>query len=127
MALDPTTRNITRLEGRRFINKCEGQIALIHRADSLREVCRLASIAVPYVLSEDYSSRDAQRAVGVAAEERARELVNHMIESFMRAEPLARDKFKRQLMDGCNSLSGPLGHLRGWAQTKLTNAEMSLR
>ena len=127
MSLDPTNRKLSRLEGRRFVTKCEGQLALINRADSLREICRLASIPLPYVLSEDYMARDAQRSVVTAAEDRARELVSHMVDSFLRAEPMARDKFKRLVMDGCTNLTGPLSHLRGWAQTKLTNAEMSLR
>jgi hypothetical protein len=125
MARDPVDRSLLRLEARRFATKCEGQIALIRRADSMREVSRLATIPLPYALNEDFTARDAQRLVQTAAEQRARELVADQVQNWLRAEPIAQDKFKRAMVESWTHLTGPLGHLRPWAVAKLTSAEQS--
>ena len=125
MARDPVDRSLIRLESRRFITRCEGQGALIRRADTLREVARLCTLALPYALSDDFAARDAQRDVLRAAEERARELVSDQILSYLRAEPIAREKIRHGLVESWGNLTGPLGHLRPWALAKLTNAEQS--
>jgi hypothetical protein len=74
MALrDPVDKNLLRMEVRRFATRCDGQIASIERADTLREVSRLAtSMTLPYAISGDYSARDALRVVQTRAEDRAR-------------------------------------------------------
>ena len=127
MARDPIDRSMIRLESRRYITKCETQTALIRRADTLRELSRLALMDLPYVLTEDYSARDSQKSVRMAAEDRARELITDQIANYVRAEPVAREKFKRLVMDGWSNLTGPLGHLRGWAQSKLIAAEQIVK
>lgn len=125
MARDPADRSLIRLESRRFVTRCEEQVALIRRADALREVARLAIIALPYVLSDDFAARDIQRGVLTAAEDRARELVADQIRSYLRAEPIAREKIKHGMLESWANLTGPLGHLRPWAVSKLSNAEQS--
>jgi hypothetical protein len=50
---DPVDKNMQRMEARRFASRCEAQVSSIERADSLREVARLAtSITLPYSLSD---------------------------------------------------------------------------
>ena len=125
MALrDPVDKNLLRMEGRRFAARCEAQGASIERADSLREVARLATLlTLPYTIADDYSARDALRAVQSRAENRARELIQEQIQNFARAEDTHREKHKRAMLDSWANLTGPLGHLRTWAQSRLTTAE----
>lgn len=125
MALrDPADKNLLRMEGRRFAARCDTQISSIERADTLREVARLATlITLPYAISEDYTARDALRMVQLRAEDRARELIQEQIQNFIRAEENMREKHKRAMFDSWNNLTGPLGSLRTWAQGKLVVAE----
>ena len=118
MALrDPVDKNMLRMEARRFAARCEGQVSLIERADTLREVSRLATlIMVPFSLVEDDTARDGLRLVQTRAEDRARELIQDQIQNFAR-------KLKRTMHDAWTNLTGPLGHLRAWAQNKLLAAE----
>lgn len=127
MARDPADRSITRLESNRYATKCEGQIAMIRRADTLHEVSRLAVVPLPYALSGDYAARDAQTSVRTAAEERARELITNQINNFVRAEPVARDKLKRVVIDNMALMTGPLAHLRSWTNSKLIAAEQMVK
>jgi len=125
---DPVDKNMLRLEARRFVARCDGQISLIERADSLREVARLATgITLPYVISDEYSARDALRLVQTKAEDRARELIQAQIQNFARAEDTHRDKHKRAMVEAWASLTGPLGHLRNWAQSRLVAVEQQQR
>lgn len=125
MALrDPADKNLMRLEGRRFAARCDAQVSSLERADTLREVARLAtSMTLPYAISEDYTARDALRLVQTRAEDRARELIQEQIHNFSRAEENLREKQKRAMLDAWANLTGPLGHLRTWAQSKLMAAE----
>jgi hypothetical protein len=125
MALrDPVDKNLLRMEGRRFAARCDGQVASIERADSLREVSRLAtSLSLPYSITDDYTARDALRLVQTRAEGRARELIQEQIQNFSRAEEAHREKQKRAMLDSWANLTGPLSHLRVWAQNRLTAAE----
>lgn len=125
MALrDPVDKNLLRMAGRRFAARCEIQISSIERADTLREVSRLAtSITLPFAIAEDDAARDALRLVQTRAETRARELVQEQIHNFARAEENQREKQKRAMLEAWNNLTGPLGHLRAWAQSKLMAAE----
>lgn len=125
MALrDPVDKNLLRMEGRRFATRCEAQVSSLERADTLREVSRLAtSLTLPYMISEDYAARDALRLVQTRAEDRARELIQEQIQNFARAEENLREKQKRTMLDAWANLTGPLGHLRTWAQSKLAAAE----
>lgn len=128
MALrDPIDRNLLRLEARRFAARCDTQVALIQRADTLREVSRLANISLPYNLIEDQTALDARRLVLNTAEDRAQELISEQIAIFVKAEPVAHDKLKRGMVDAWANLTGPLGHLRPWAVSRLTTAEQSLQ
>lgn len=127
MALrDPIDRNLLRLEARRFASRCDTQVALIQRADTLREVSRLANLSLPYKLTEDMTAQDARRLVLNTAEDRAQELISEQIAIFVKAEPVAHDKLKRGMIDAWANLTGPLGHLRPWAVARLTTAEQSL-
>ncbi|MDP2821739.1 MAG: hypothetical protein Q8O52_03535 [Sulfuritalea sp.] len=121
---DPIDKNLLRMEARRFAARCEGQVSLIERADTLREVSRLATlIALPFSLIEDDSARDGLRLVQTRAEDRARELIQEQLQNFARAEENQREKLKRSMLDAWTNLTGPLGHLRVWAQNKLLAAE----
>lgn len=129
MALrDPVDKNLLRMEARRFAARCEALDSPIERADSLRELVRLAtSLTLPYALTEDYTARDALRLVQTRAEDRARELIQEQIQNFARAEDNQRDKQKRAMQDSWANLTGPLAHLRNWAQSKLVVAEQRHR
>lgn len=121
---DPVDKNLLRMAGRRFAARCEIQVSSIERADTLREVSRLAtSITLPFTIVEDDAARDALRLVQTRAEARARELVQEQIHNFARAEENQREKQKRAMLEAWNNLTGPLGHLRAWAQSKLMAAE----
>jgi hypothetical protein len=125
MALrDPVDKTLLRMEGRRFALRCEAQISSIERADTLREISRLAtSVTLPYSIAEDYAARDALRLIQIRAEGRARELIEEQIQIFARAERNYRAKQKRAMLDTWANLTGPLSHLRTWAQSKLIAAE----
>jgi hypothetical protein len=120
---DPAEQAILRLESRRFATRCETQVALIQRADSLRELARLATIPLPYRLAEDYLGRDAQRRVSQVAEDRARELIQEQIDRCLRAEPERREILRNKLAEDWANLTGVLAHLRSWAQGKLLSAQ----
>jgi hypothetical protein len=120
---DPVEQAMLRMESRRFAMRCENQAALVQRADNLRELARLATIPLPYRLVEDYPSRDAQRHVAQAAEDRAREIIHGQIERCLRAEPERREIMKSKLAEDWANLTGVLGHLRTWAQGKLATAQ----
>lgn len=122
---DPADQAMLRLEARRFVGRCDMQEASIHRADTLREVTRLVGIRLPYRLAEDFASRDAQRRVTRAAEERAQEIIHEQIDRYLRAEGDQSEKQKAKMTEDWNNLTGPLGHLRTWARNKLLAAEQS--
>jgi hypothetical protein len=124
---DPAEQAALRLEVRRFTSRCEMQGALIQRADALRELCRLATIPLPYRVSEDYACRDAQRRVSQLAEDRARELIHEQLEHYLRAEPDRLESLRSKLVEDWANLTGALGHLRTWAQGKLVAAQQSRR
>jgi hypothetical protein len=119
---DPAEQALLRLESRRFATRCETQIALIQRADTLRELARLATVPLPYRLTEDYPSRDAQRRVAQTAEDRAREIIHEQIDRCLRAEPERSELMVGRLNEEWANLTGVLGHLRAWAKGKLAAA-----
>lgn len=121
--LDPAHKAMLRMEVRRFASRCEADQALLQRADSLREVVRLASRPVPSMLSGEMEARDALRRLVQAAEERARELVLDHLNAWAKAHDEQRDRLMKNLVDDLANLTGPLGHLRTWAQNKRTAAE----
>lgn len=124
MSRDPVDKNLLQMEARRFASRCDTQIFSIERADNLRELARLASLIIlPHSLAANDSARDVLRLVHSRAESRARELIQQQIQSFLRAEPVAREKLKRAMLESWSNLTGPLGHLRTWAQGKLNGAE----
>lgn len=122
---DPADQTRIRMEVRRFVARCETQVSLIERADSLREVSRLAtSVSVPYFVGDNFIALDAARMVQLRAEEKARELITADIQHFVRGDGHVRGKLKRAMFDAWANLTGPLSHLRPWAQSKLTAAEL---
>ena len=125
MALrDPVDKNLLRMQGRRFAARCEIQVSSIERADTLREVSRLATmITLPFAIAEDETARDALRLIQMRAEGRSRELIHEQIQNLVRAEEGQREKQKRAMLEAWTNLTGPLGHLRAWAQSKLMTAE----
>lgn len=120
---DPSERNVIRMQVARFVMQCESQASLIERADSLREVSRVASIPLSYPLSDEQGARDAQRQLQLRAEDRARELILDQIKALERADPSARGGLRHAMQETWANLTGPLGHLRGWALKKLSAAE----
>lgn len=123
---DPAERALIRLELRRFESRCDAQEGLIRRADTLREVARLANIAIPYKLANEFEARDHQRRVNLVAEERARELIVELVDLFSRSEGEFREKLRLKMRDDWANLTGPLGHLRSWANNRLQVAEQNL-
>ncbi|MCX8087456.1 MAG: hypothetical protein N3C63_11260 [Rhodocyclaceae bacterium] len=122
---DPTERALIRLELRRFATRCEMQLDLIQRADTLREVARLAHLPLPYKLADEYEARDLARRVVQQAEERARQLISEQIEAYARGERDFREKLRGRLREEWSHLTGPLGHLRTWANNKLAAVEQN--
>jgi len=122
---DPAEQALIRLELRRFVTRCDMQEGLIRRADTLREVARLMSMPIPYKLTNEFEARDLQRKVTQLAEQRARELVAEQISVFMRGEAGFREKMRSKMRDDWANLTGPLGHLRTWAQNQLNVAEQN--
>lgn len=121
---DPVNKHLLRMESRRFANRCDGQALLIERADTLRELGRLATmVSLPYSLASDDQARDALRLIQSRAEDRARELIHAQLHALVRAEGTQRDNIKRAILDSWSHLTGPLGHLRTWAQTRMVQAE----
>lgn len=125
MALrDPVEKHMLRMESRRFAARCEAQISSIERADNLREIARLCTlISLPSMLSSDEPARDAMRLLQTRAGDRARELIQEQIQAYARADENHREKLKRAMQDAWTNLTGPLGHLRSWAQGRLVAAE----
>lgn len=127
MSQDPVDKNLLRMEARRFASRCEGQIASIERADSLRELVRLAgAIHLSYPLSEAPVARDALHLLMRRSEDRARELIRLQLQNYARVEPYLRDKWRRNLFDSWSNLTGAFAHLRAWAQTRLALVEQQL-
>jgi hypothetical protein len=122
---DPVEHALIRLELRRFASRCDQQESALQRADSLREVARLAAIPVPARLSGEYDARDFQRRVAQAAEERARQLILDQIDIFARGEGEFRQKIRGKMREDWSNLTGPLAHLRNWANSKLLVAEQN--
>jgi hypothetical protein len=122
---DPAEHALIRLELRRFESRCDTQEGLIRRADSLREVARLASVALPYKLANEFEARDHQRRVSLTAEERARELITEQVDLFARSDGEFREKLRLKMRDDWANLTGALGHLRSWANSRLQVAEQN--
>lgn len=122
---DPAEHALIRLELRRFESRCDTQEGLIRRADTLREVARLAHVAVPYRLAGEFEARDHQRRVSLIADERARELIVAQVDLFSRSADDFREKLRLKMRDDWANLTGPLGHLRSWASNRLQVAEQN--
>lgn len=123
---DPAEQAMIRMELRRFMARCDMQEGQIRRADSLREVARLTNISIPYKLANEFEARDVQRRVSHAAEERARELITDQVDAFRRAEGDFQQKLRSKMREDWANLTGPLGHLRTWANSRLLVAEQNL-
>jgi hypothetical protein len=65
--------------------------------------------------------------VQTRAEDRARALIQEQIQNYSRAEDNQREKQKRAMIDAWANLTGPLGNLRTWAQSKLASADQQLK
>lgn len=122
---DPAEQAMIRLELRRFQIRCDTQEGLLERADTLREVARLAKVSIPYKIADTIEGRDLQRRVVLRAEDRARELITGQIDAMMKAEEQFRQVLKNKIAEDWANLTGALGHLRTWAKNKLVAAEQS--
>jgi hypothetical protein len=122
---DPAEQALIRLELRRFASRCDLQEGQLRRADTLREVARLAGIALPYKLSNEVDARDYQRRVAQTAEERARELIDEQVSLYIRSEGEFKEKLRGKMRDDWANLTGPLAHLRSWANNKLLVADQN--
>jgi len=122
---DPAEHAMIRMELRRFIARCDMQEGLLQRADGLREVARLSSIQLPYKLANEIEARDAQRRVAFKAEERARELITGQVDAFRHSEGDFQKKLRGKMREDWANLTGPLAHLRAWANSKLLVAEQN--
>ena len=122
MAYDPTEKSLIRLEARRFASRCQNNEGLMQRADSLREVSRLATLSMPYKIAGEFEARDAQRRLQLLAEDRAKELIVDQIASIYKVDESSRASVRNRIAEDWGCLTGPLGHLRQWAKTKLAAA-----
>jgi hypothetical protein len=122
----PADRALMRLEVRRFVSRCENNAGLLQRADSLRELARLASAQVPYKIVNEIEARDAERRLLLATEDRAKEVIRGQIGHFVKADADHRVGLKSKMLEEWGNLTGPLAHLRTWAKGKLTLAEQSI-
>ena len=123
---DPADKALLRLEVRRYVGRCEGNEGLVQRADSLRELARLAATTLPYRIANEMEAREAQRHLLLAAEDRARELIVEQVAVFAKAGQDHRVGLRSKMVEDWANLTGPLSHLRTWAKGKLTLAEQSL-
>ena len=124
--VDPAEQAMIRLELRRFASRCDLQEGQLRRADALREVTRLTNISVPFKVSNEPESRDLQRRVALVAEERARELIMEQVALFGRSDEDFREKLRSKMREDWSNLTGPLAHLRTWANSKLLVAEQQV-
>ncbi len=124
---DPVDRSLRRMEVRRFTTRCEAQEGSIQRSDSLHEVSRLATIPIPFPLTDDSDALDARRHVRKVAEDRARELFDALIDHLLKAEPLAQEKLRRSIGEEILFFTGGLSELRTWAYGKLAAAEQIIQ
>lgn len=123
---DPIDRNLIRMELRRFTTRCEAQEGTIQRADTLREISRLATIPMPFTLSEETGALDARRQLRRVAEDRAREVLEGMFDQLIKAEPHARHRIRHALDEEFMQLTGPLNELRVWAQARRLAVEQTM-
>lgn len=119
---DPTQKSLIRMELRRFASRCQSNEGLLQRADSLREVARLATISVPYRISGEHDARDLQRRLQLVAEDRAKELILEQIAAIFKVDANSRSGIRNKVADDWAALTGPLAHLRHWATLKLAAA-----
>ncbi len=123
---DPAEKAMLRLEVRRFVVRCENNEGPLQRADSLREMARLAAITVPYRIANEVETREAQRRLLLAVESRTKELIGGQIAAYVKAGEDHRSGLRSKMVADWGNLTGPLGHLRTWAKGRLTLAEQSL-
>lgn len=123
---NPADRALLRLEMRRYQTRCENTVGLLQRADSLREVARLGSPAMPYQLANEVEAREAERRLHLAAEDRAKEIVMAQIGAYAKADPDHRGGMRSRMLEEWGTLTGPLTHLRNWAKGKLALADQAL-
>ena len=123
---DPADRALIRLEVRRFASRCENNFGLLQRADSLREIVRLASAPVPYRIANEIEARDAERRLLLASEDRAKDLIKGQIGNFTKADADHRVWLRSKMLEEWGNLTGPLAHLRTWAKGRLMLAEQAL-
>jgi len=121
-ANDPAEKALIRLEMRRFTGRCQNNEALIQRADSLREIARLAAMSLPYKIAGEFEAREAQRRLLLLAEDRAKEVIQDQIATIFKVDASHRLSVQNKVNEDWANLSGPLGHLRNWAKLKLTAA-----
>ena len=122
---DPAEKALTRLEVRRYVGRCENNEGLVQRADSLRELSRLAAMTIPNKVAGEFEARDAQRRLVMAVEERAKALIGEQIAALLKSEGDRRASQRGKIIEDWANLTGPLGHLRTWAKGKLIQAEQS--
>ncbi len=123
---DPADKALIRLEVRRFVARCETNEGSVQRADSLRELSRLAAISVPYKIATEMDAREAQRRLLLIIEDRAKELIGAQLANFVKADEDHRAALRSKMIEEWSNLTGPLSHLRTWANGKLTAAGQTL-
>ena len=124
---DPAEKARIRLDVRRYVGMCDNNERLVQRADTLRELARLAATTLPDKIANEMDAREAQRRLVLATEDRAKELIVEQLAAYAKAAEANRVGHKNKMAEDWSNLTGPLGHLRNWANSRLTMAEQSLQ
>ena len=123
--VDLADKQFYKLEERRFAARCDSERRSVERADSLREIARLANIPLPGNLMSSDAAQDAKRLLGEIAELRAKDLINQQILNWRKADPDYRETVEMQINYDWHNLTGVLAHLRDWARRQLAASKHS--
>ena len=109
---DPVERRVLQFAERRYRARCDNDERMLERADSMREVSRIANQALPGDLYNSEAALDIRRHLVRAAEERAHAIIHEQLSAWIKAEPEFREKLRHQLEADWQNLTGVLAPLR---------------
>lgn len=120
MALrDPADRRLLQFAERRYRARCDSDARMLVRADSMREINRIANQPLPPELFNSEYAIDIRQQLVAVAEERVRDRVHEQLAAWIKAEPEFRDKLRAHFDADWTNLNGALAPMRVWAVTRL--------